>query len=165
MPCDVQLCQATQGQTRQTSFISTCHLRGWGPTSISSLLPCQQASSSILDLLRPIFPLTSCSGCCCCCYAFCNSPPLMLWITFPSATPPVKVVLAWFHWALTAANFIYHNTPHVMQAPNLGLLCFSAYYCRAFLPCTILFPLCSPIQDLLCFLRLLSLKFGMFLLT
>lgn len=170
VPCGVQHCQAREDRNLRTSFISTCRLTGWGPAGISPPWTCQQASCSILNLSWPIFPLTECSGCF---RASVNSPPLILWVTFPSASPPVKVVPAWLQWPLTALDFIYHSTPQVIQILNLGRLCFSAYNCRAFHPCAILlvlnccllFPLCRPIQGLLCLLKLVSLKFLMPLLA
>lgn len=97
---------------------------------MSPLWTCQQASCPVLHLLWPIFPLTECSGCC-----YASSDVV---VNLPSASPPVKVVPAWFEQPLMAANFIYCNTPHVTQILNLGLLCFSAYHCKAFLPCTML---------------------------
>lgn len=133
VPCGVQQYQAREDRNLRIPFTATCHLTGWGPAGIFPLWSCQQASCSILNLLLPVFPWLSvhvvaavlCLG---------NSPPL-LWITFPL-----------WRWCLhgsnmvplMAANFIYYNIPYMIQILNLGLLRFSAYHCRASLPCAIL---------------------------
>lgn len=140
MPC-VQHCRARQDINLRTFFLSICHLTGCEPAGMSPLRPCQQASCSILNLLRPIFPWLHVQ------FAALVAVPRQQ----PSSDVTGNLFFCWhpseggvciIPMALDGRNLIYRVKPHEIQNLNLVpplLVCIPLYS-------FFFFPLCYIIE-------------------